>query len=61
MQVMKISVMKVKMFKKFDAILRDIENNGRTTKPISAKSPGGNINLHSLIIKLINAGKSMLK
>ena len=46
---------------RFDAILKDIKNIGRTTKPISVKSHGSNINLHPLIIKLINAGKKVLK
>ena len=36
-------------------------NNGRTTKPISFKTRGGNINLHPLIIRLLNAGKTVLK
>ena len=31
------------------------------TKPISAKSHGSNINLHSLKIKLLNAGKVEIK
>ena len=45
----------------FDAILKDVKNIGRTTKPISVKSHGGNIYLHPLIIKLINAGKKVFK
>ena len=37
-------------------------NDGRTTKLISVKACGSNINLHPLItIKLINAGKAVLK
>ena len=50
-----------KTVKKFDAILKGIKNNGRTTKPISVKSHGCNINLHPLIIKLINGGKTVVK
>ena len=38
-----------------DAILKDIDNNGRTTKPISVKRQDGNINLHPLLIKLLKA------
>ena len=57
--VMKIKVIKIKQ--KFDAILNDIKNVGRTTNPTSVKSRDGTINLHPLIIKLLNAGKTMLK
>ena len=49
--------MKVKL-KKFDAILK---SNGRTTKLISVKRCGSNINLHPLLIKWINTGKMVLK
>ena len=52
---------KRKITKMFYAILKDIKSNGRTTKPISVKSDGGNINLHPLIIKLLNARKMVLK
>ena len=38
-----------------DAILKDIDNNGRTTKAISVKRQDGNINLHPLLIKLLKA------
>ena len=41
--------------------LKDMNNIGRITKPINVKIPGTNINLHPLIIKLINAGKTVLK
>ena len=57
--VMKIKVIKIKQ--KFDAILNDIKNVGRTTNPTSVKSRDSTINLHPLIIKLLNAGKTMLK
>ena len=43
--------------KEFDAILRDVKNNGRTAKLISVKSHGSNINLKPLIIKLLKAEK----
>ena len=56
---MKIRAMKKKL-KKFDAILKDLKSNGRTTKPISLKTRGSNINLHPLI-RLLNAGKTVLK
>ena len=36
-------------------------NNEKTTKSISVKSHGNTINLHSLIIKLLNAEKTILK
>lgn len=41
--------------------LKNIENNGTTTKAINIKSHGENINLHIPIMKLLNAGKTMLK
>ena len=44
--------------KEFDAILRDTMNNGRSTKSISVKS---NINLRPLIVKLLNAEKTVLQ
>ena len=40
-----------KIVKKFDAILKEIENSGRTTKAISVKVNGCNINLNPPIIK----------
>ena len=46
--------------KEFDAILRDIKNNGRTVKSISVESQGKDINLKPLIIKLLNAEKTVL-
>ena len=49
------------IIKDFDATLKDIKKNGRTTKSISLKSCGSNINLHPLIIKLPNAEKVVLK
>ena len=39
---MKIRVMNEKL-KKFDAILKDLKSNGRTTKPISLKTRGSNM------------------
>lgn len=41
-----------KTVKIFDATLKDIKNNGRTTKPIHFKTHDININLHSLIINV---------
>ena len=49
---------KSKITKDFDEILKD---NGRTTKQINVKSNGSNINLHSLIIKLLNTEKTVPK
>ena len=46
---------------KFDTILKDIKNNGRTTKPLFIITLDSNTNLYSLIIKSINARKVMLK
>ena len=40
-----------KNLKKFHAMLKDIKNIGRTTKPISIKSRGSNINLHPSITR----------
>ena len=54
-------MVKVKLLKKFDAILKDIKNNGRNNKLISVKSHGSNINLHPLIIKLLCSGKTVIK
>ena len=50
-----------KIDKKLDAIFKGIKNNGRTSKPISVKSYGSSINLHPVIIKLLNARKTGLK
>ena len=41
-----------KTVEKFEFILKDINNNGRTTKSNSVKTRSSNINLH---LKLINA------
>ena len=49
-----------KTVKKFDAILKDIKKNGRTTKLTSVKIRESNVNLHPLIIELINAGKTVV-
>ena len=46
---------------KFDTILKDIKNNGRTTKPLIIIILDSNTNLYPLIIKSINARKLMLK
>ena len=43
----------------FDALLKDIKNNGRTAKLVTVKIRGSN--LHLLIIKLLNAGKTVFK
>ena len=43
-----------KTVEEFDAILKDIKNDIRTTKPVSVKARGSNVNLPTLIIKLIN-------
>ena len=47
--------------KSFDVILKDIRDIGRTIKPINVTIPGGNINPHPLIIKLLSTGKTVLK
>ena len=58
----KIKVVKLILLKKFDAILKDINNNGKTTKLMSVESHNNNnINLHSLIRKLLNAEETFLK
>ena len=47
--------------KKFDAMLNDIKNDGKTTKPLIIRT-GDNINsLQPLIIKLLNARKTVLE
>ena len=45
----------------FDALLKDIRNNGRIAKWINVESRGININLHLPIIKLLNAEETVLK
>ena len=45
----------------FDRIIQDRKNNGRTTKSLSVGSRGRKTDLHSLIIKLLNAEKAILK
>ena len=45
----------------FDTILKDVKNNGKTTKSITFTSHGNNNNLHSLKIKLLNAEKTALR
>ena len=40
--------------KTFEAILKQVRNNGEATKSASVKSCGNSINLHHLIIKLLN-------
>ena len=47
--------------KEFDAILKNIKNNGKTAKSINVKNHGSSINLHPLVIKLINGEKTVLK
>ena len=49
---------KSKITKNSDAILED---NGRTTKSLSVKNNGSNINLYPLIIKLLNTEKTVPK
>ena len=41
--------------KEFQVILKVIESNGKTTKSAKVKSRGNSINLHLLMIKLLNA------
>ena len=47
--------------KEFDAILKDIKDNGKTVRLISVKSHGNNIDLHPLMINLLNAEKMVLE
>ena len=47
-----------KTIKKVDTILK---TNGNTTKTINVKSHGNKINLHPLIIKLLNTEKTVLR
>ena len=47
--------------RKFVTKLRDKKINGKTTKSISVKTCINNFNLHSLIIKLVNVEKTLLK
>ena len=44
----------------FDAILKDVKNNGKTTKSINAKCHGNYSNLHHVITKLLNDLKKYL-
>lgn len=44
----------------FDAILKDVKNNGKTTKLINAKCHGNYSNLHHVITKLLNDLKKYL-
>ena len=44
----------------FDAILKDVKNNGKTTKLINVKCHGNCINLHHVITKLLNDLKKYL-
>ena len=44
--------------KDFDAVLKDIRNNEKNTKSVCIESCGSNINLHPLIIKLLDAEKN---
>ena len=44
---------KSKTVKKLDPMLKDIKNIGRTTKPISLKIHGSNINLYPLKIRML--------
>ena len=41
--------------KEFQVILKIIEGNGKTTKSAKVKSRGNSIDLHLLMIKLLNA------
>ena len=56
----KIRLVKV-ILRKSLTLLKKTKNNRKTTKRISVKSHGNNINLHPRIIKLLNAEKTMLK
>ena len=47
--------------KSFNAILNYIKYNRKTANKISVRSRGNNINLNPLIIKLLNAEKTVLK
>ena len=42
-------------------VMKLLKNMGRTTKPISAKSRGSNINLHPLRRRLLNPRKTVLE
>ena len=46
---------------RFDATLKAIRNNGKTTKLTIVKSHGININLYTLIIKALKTGKTVLQ
>ena len=47
--------------KNFEAIFKNIKVSKKSTESISVKSRGKNINLHPLIIKLLNAKKTKKK
>ena len=49
-----------KTVKNFVAILKNIKNDERTTKPLIIRTRGSNTNLYSLIKKLINVRKTVL-
>ena len=49
--------MKIKLLKR----LTLLKTNGNTTKTINVKSHGNKINLHPLIIKLLNTEKTVLR
>ena len=46
------------MTKEWDTILNYMKNNGKTTEAISVKSCSNTINLHPLVIKLLNPEKN---
>ena len=48
-------------FNKFEKILKDKKNNGRSSNLVSVKSHGNDINLHSAIMKFLNAVEKVLK
>ena len=47
--------------KEFETILKDKKNNRQTTKSRNVESHDNNVNLYSLIIKLLNTEKTVLK
>ena len=47
--------------KNFEAIFKNMKVSKKSTESISVKSRGKNINLHPLIIKLLNAKKKKKK
>ena len=50
-----------KTVKNFDAILKDIKNNGKASKLLIIRTRGNIVSLRPLIIKLINARKTVLE